>query len=205
MRNYSRGSITLSKGQPGSETEWEVVPAAVWLLAKRTVFLRLRFSHVEHRWGNKTKRLSFLGYPSKSLHTKANKGGSAAGGVKPSQRAHTAVLTAWHRGRNVNRSMSFIFKSSPVCGNREISRAKVWPRDKITDSFHLPFRVLITINLPSFNHKTICLLGHVEERGLFWCLFAVSSSAADITLDKLNLSGGFPAPERGKVFQTHVN
>lgn len=111
----------------------------------------------------------------------------------------------WHRGGNVNGSMCFIFKSLPVCGNREISRAEVWPRDKITDSFHLPFRVLITINLPSFNHKTICLLGHVEERGLFCYLFADSSSAADITLDKLNLSGGFPAPERGKVFQTHVN
>lgn len=121
-------------------------------------------------------------------------------------RGHTLQsLLPWHQGRSVNRSLRFIFKSSPVCGNREISRAEVWPRDKITDSFHLLFRVLITINLPSFNHKTICLLGHVEERGLFWCLFADSSSAADTTLDKLNLSGGFPAPERGKVFQTHVN
>lgn len=202
MRNYSLGSLTLSKGHPGSEIGEEAVPAALWLLAKRTVFLRLRFSHVEHRWGNKTKWLSCLGYPRKSLQIK----GAVLPEASSTPRGHTLQsLLPWHRGRNVNRSMCFIFKSLSVCGNQELSRGEVWPRDKITNSFHLPFRVLITINLPSFNHKTICLLDHVEERGLFWYLFADSSRAADITLDKLNLSGGFPAPVRGKVFQTHVN
>lgn len=99
------------------------------------------------------------------------------------------------------------FKGLPVCGNKEISRTEVWPRDKITNSFHLSFRVLMTINLPSFNRKTICLLDHMGKCGLFWlfvCTNILSMLLHLLRWPKFNLSGGFTAHESVKILYMQV-
>ena len=99
------------------------------------------------------------------------------------------------------------FEGLPVCGNREISRTEVWRRDKITNSFHLPFRVLMTINLPSFNHKTKCLLDHVGKCGLFWlfvCINIISAVLHLLCWPKFNLSGGFTEHKSVKILSMQV-
>lgn len=145
----------------------------------------------------KGKKKSFLPWVSNRSLKTSKLMGAFNEAVKPILMEQIIIINAISLGEEMlTIERTCCFKGLPDCGNREIWRTEIWPRDRITNSFHLPFRVLMTINLPSFNRKTICLQDHVGKCGLFWlfvCINIISAMLHLLRWPKFNLSGGFTA------------